>query len=177
MLYVELQHHKVTPYPSTPLFFRPLASSLWLTTKYAVTLPSTIQPRVLIKNLIFGSLTWFNQRTRPQKSASCLNRWFDITDLQVKAEQSDQNASYVRFRLVCFMFFVLHAHHGPAPRLPIPPLRVWQRIINSCVQHVNEMRRDRAAVSMPGWDIMKHAQNTCFQFLTHFSVSSNQWCS
>lgn len=37
------------------------------------------------------------------------------------------------------------------------------------------MKQDDAAVSGPGWGLMKHGENTCFQFCSRFSGSDGVW--
>lgn len=63
--------------------------------------------------------------------------------------------------------------HDPNP----PPHSFGQHIINIHFQNVNKanMKEDDAAVGTPGWGLMKHGENTCFQFRPRFWGSDGVW--
>lgn len=130
MLYIELQHHKVTPFPP---FFSPQTSSVWLTPKYVVTLPQTIHP-------MFWSQIWYSAHWPdsikggdayyPRKSASSWNRWSDITVPQVKLS-----------RLIAMLGSDWLVLCLPTRSVSLPPLLTARH--NICLQHVNEVQCER----------------------------------
>lgn len=179
MLYVELQHHKVTPCTPPP----PLQpSSLQPMTHHKVCgdvtpyyQPSCSDQKCDISAHWPDSIIEGSSYYPHKKCASCLNRWFDITNPQVKPSSLIRMLNMFSSNWFVWRLPMMdQLHDFPPPALDSTSLTFVCSMWMKCIAN---MYKDNSAVSMPGGDIMKHAENTCFQFLTHFVVSSNQWCS